>query len=146
MCFFFTILFCWCFAFRFIKILFILIKYQPYSLHCHKCFCSFKCFRHVYFEVLLKNIHFVFPFYACSPFFSMVLFSMVSVTQANQGPEADDPPDISSGQQQLNDISWCLCHSPHVISSHKHLTSLHHHKKKSEYSTIRYYERDPHFM
>ena len=31
--------------------------------------------------------------------------------------------------------------SPHFISSHRHFIISHHHKKKGEYSTIRYFER-----
>lgn len=55
----------------------------------------------------------------------MVSLFMVSVTPVNQGPEANDPPDIESeGQQQLNAVLKCLhhfltpCHHIGILSAH----------------------------
>ena len=44
-------------------------------------------------------------------------------------------------QRQPNARSQCLRHSPHFISSRRHFIISHHHKKKGEYRTIRYSER-----
>lgn len=41
-----------------------------------------------------------------------------------------------------NTMYQCLCHSPHFISSQRHYIISHHHKKKGEYSTVRYSVRD----
>lgn len=56
-------------------------------------------------------------------------------------PEADDPPsDIQSeGQQQPKVMP---IHSPHFILPHRHFISSHHHKKKGEYSIVRYFGRE----
>lgn len=137
---FFNILFYWLFIFLFLHFFLLVFflwiyknsfrindKISTIHLTLSQSFLfTYVCFKHAYFEGLAKNTYSIFFLYVyCSPFFSMVSLFVVSVTQVNQGPEADDPPDIESeGQQQLNAVSKCLhhsltpCHHIGILSAH----------------------------
>ena len=53
--------------------------------------------------------------------------------------EAQDAPDNPSGQLEPNTITG-LTSWPHFPPARRHLIISHHHEKKGEYSTIRYFE------
>lgn len=66
------------------------------------------------------------------PPFSMTCCSWFQLPTINHGPEA----------RLSKTTSWCLCHSPHFISPHRHLTISYHHREKGEYSVISYFGRE----
>ena len=71
----------------------------------------------------------------------------IIMAQDSGSLQADDlASDISpEGQQSPNAMSHCPHHSPHFISSHRHFTLSHYHKKKGEYSPVRSFERETTF-
>lgn len=104
---FFSIFFCWCFSYGFIKTPYILIRYQPHILDCRKYFCSLTYVLNMFKKFQLR-IYIMYSFCMCTvlpsyPWFCFPWFRLVTV---DQGPEADDPPVmVSEGQQQPNYIT-----------------------------------------
>lgn len=65
--FFFSIFFCQCFSYGFIKIPSVLmIKYQPYILHCHNHFCSLTYVSNMLTLKFQLRIHILYSFCMCT--------------------------------------------------------------------------------
>lgn len=79
-----------------------------------------------------------------SPPYLWFYFLWFQLLLVSHRPERDVPPDVlSQGQWWSNTVSQCPRHSPHFISLYEYFIISHHHKKKKgEYNTLKYFERE----